>query len=323
MFLWRLYQNSLPTFTWLASRGLSGIITCPWGCADHEDLNHIFCICPFAKHVFAYISAFSPTFSSQASCFSFSSIPDTISALLQRMGSSIQHNRHCLSTQYTAAALYFIWQARNNKVHGQPFHSPRVIAINSIFQHTPKHFSSSENWDSISLLGCLNPFVSWNPPPQHWLKINFDGAVRQNTAAIGALICNSEGQLLAAQGRSLSTQAVQPAELQAALLALELAKPWISKIQGIWLEGDSKLIIDQLQSALHWPESNSTDELRDPLNALFSFPYCKISHVYRQANEAAHYITSSSFVSNICWDNTMSLPTDFCAILLKNCFLCT
>ncbi|PKA51276.1 hypothetical protein AXF42_Ash010716 [Apostasia shenzhenica] len=166
-FLWRLYQNSLPTFAWLPSRGLSGSVNCPWGCADSEDLTHIFCECPFAKQVFAYLHTFLPTFSPQVSSINLMSLPATISALLQLMGSSILRNRHCLCTHCIAAALYFIWQARNNKVHGQPFHSPRVIAINSIYQHTSKHFSSFENWDSISLLGCNDPSISWNPPPQH------------------------------------------------------------------------------------------------------------------------------------------------------------
>ncbi|PKA48997.1 Putative ribonuclease H protein [Apostasia shenzhenica] len=230
-------------------------------------------------------------------------------------------NRHCLFTHYLAATLYLIWQARNNKVHGQPFHSPRVIAINSIFQHTSNNFLCSENWDSISLFGWPDPTISWNPPPQHWLKINFDGAVRQDIATVGALIHNSEGQFLSIKGYTLSTQAVQIAELHAAKLAA--AKPWRGKMQGILLEGDSKVVIEQLQSALHWLQIISTEELHDTLNILFSFPYCKIPHVYRQTNEAAHYIASSSFASDICWDNTMSLPSNFCAILLKDCFLCT
>ncbi|PKA55189.1 hypothetical protein AXF42_Ash003826 [Apostasia shenzhenica] len=123
-------------------------------------------------------------------------------------------------------------------------------------------------------------------------------AVRIKGAAIGALICNSEGQLLEAKGQFLSTQAVNIAELHAAFLAADLVKPWIGKFQGVWFEGDSEHTIHQLQQAVQRPHHASSIEFHGFLPTLFSFSHYKISHVYRQANMAAHYVASSSFVSN-------------------------
>ncbi|PKA46284.1 Putative ribonuclease H protein [Apostasia shenzhenica] len=322
-FLWRVCMDSLPTFDWLTSRRLSVIQNCPWGCAEPENLSHIFCNCPFAKNVFAYLGIILNQFSSQVLYVNPAFLPANIHDLLQLMANSMTRNRHCLITCCLAAALYFIWQARNTKVHGQPFLSPRVIAIQSFYQHTSKNFQSSENWVSTSLLGCNNPLLSWKPPPQSWLKINFDGAVRKEGAAIGALIRNSEGQLLHAKGTFLSTQAINIAELHAAFLAADLVKPWISKFQGVWFEGDSEHTIQQLQSAVQRPYQASTSEFHDFLSVLASFQHFKISHVYRQANMAAHYVASSSFVFNFCWEQDMSLPPDFVAIPLEGlqCFV--
>ncbi|PKA53843.1 Putative ribonuclease H protein [Apostasia shenzhenica] len=263
-----------------------------------------------------------PSLSPLSSAFDSASMPSTTQHLLRYMATSLKRNRNCLITHCLAAALYLIWQARNNKVHGQPFQSPRVIALQSLSQHTTVNFPNSENWDSTSFSGCFHPTSSWNPPPQHWLKINFDGAVRQGIAAVGAIIRNSEGQFLGAKGSYLSTQATDITELHATLVAVELAKPWINRVQGVWLEGDSQRIVLQLQEAIYGTQQPSLAELSDAIPILLSFQFCKISHVYRQANMAADYITSFALSLDVNWEWNTSLPSDFCAILLKDCLSC-
>ncbi|PKA53799.1 Putative ribonuclease H protein [Apostasia shenzhenica] len=322
-FIWRICLDSLPTSAWLVSRRLSATTNCPWGCDEPENSNHIFCNCPFARNVFAYLGIILNQFSSQVLSINLALLPANIHDLLQLMANAITRNRHCLISRCLAAALYFIWQARNNKAHGQPFSSPRVIAIQSFYQHTSNYFQSSENWVSTSRIGCNHPLSSWKPPPQSWLKINFDGAVKKEGATIGALIRNSEGQLLRAKGSFLSTQAVNIAELHAAFLAADLVKPWIGKFQGVWFEGDSEHTIQQLHSAVQHSYHASTIDFYGFLSVLSSFQHYKISHVYRQANMAAHYVASSSFVFDFCWEQDMPLPPAFGAILLKDCLFCT
>ncbi|PKA63178.1 hypothetical protein AXF42_Ash007974 [Apostasia shenzhenica] len=87
------------------------------------------------------------------------------------------------------------------------------------------------------------------------------------------------------------------AELHAAFLAADLVKPWIGKFQGVWFEGDSEHTIQQLHSAVQHSYHASTIDFYGFLSVLSSFQHYKISHVYRQANMAAHYVASSSFAT--------------------------
>ncbi|PKA49650.1 Putative ribonuclease H protein [Apostasia shenzhenica] len=226
--------------------------------------------------------------------------------------------------KYYVVAFYLIWQTRNNKLHAQPYANPRCIAAQVYYMESVNfNFNQLENWDLTSLLGSRNSSSSWDPPPPNWLKINFDGAVRPNgEAAAGAILRDCRGQLIQAFGCSLSTYAVDVAELYGAYLAIQLTKPWIGKLHGLWLEGDSETII-LLNTALRHTDVQGSSSTSAIIALLLSFPSIRISHVYRQANQAAHYITSASFTHNVFWDRDISLPFDFSAILLQDCFFYT
>ncbi|XP_048496584.1 uncharacterized protein LOC125495798 [Beta vulgaris subsp. vulgaris] len=48
IFIWKLWQNCLPTGANLARRGITMSATCPICLDDHEDSWHLFCLCPLA-----------------------------------------------------------------------------------------------------------------------------------------------------------------------------------------------------------------------------------------------------------------------------------
>ncbi|XP_020699752.1 uncharacterized protein LOC110112019 [Dendrobium catenatum] len=51
LFWWRLYKDNIPTNGWLCRRCLSADSSCPLGCGEVEDINHITCNCKKLRDV--------------------------------------------------------------------------------------------------------------------------------------------------------------------------------------------------------------------------------------------------------------------------------
>ena len=59
----------------------------------------------------------------------------------------------------------------------------------------------------VVLGGCL---IFWQPPPSRFVKVNFDGSVRDNSGGIGYVIHSPDGRLLAAGGSLLTEMSINP-----------------------------------------------------------------------------------------------------------------
>lgn len=86
----------------------------------------------------------------------------------------------------------------------------------------------------------------WARPEQGWIKINFDGMLRGNPGISGAgcVACDEEGKVLFKGPQRLQEETNNEAEVQAALLAVELANNM--NILRVHLEGDSKVVVDAI-----------------------------------------------------------------------------
>ncbi|PKA45994.1 Putative ribonuclease H protein [Apostasia shenzhenica] len=179
------------------------------------------------------------------------------------------------------------------------------------------------NWDPNSLEGYCYPSTShWDPPPPRWIKVNFDGSVKQNGAAsAGGVVRDHQGNFLAAICSKLYTYATPTAEAMRALIAVTTAQEWATMADGIWIEGDSAITVADLQRAARGhPPDKTTAQIADLFGA---FKADNISHIYRAANRVADCVASFSCLDDTEWRRGMSLPLNFCAILDEDRTFCT
>ena len=119
--------------------------------------------------------------------------------------------------------------------------------------------------------------VNWSPPSENLVKINYDKALfgESNGAGIGVVICNSEGEVMAA----LFEKIVKPQVAESVEILTPRHAVLFSSETGFHYsvsEGDSSTVIKLLQDR-NVSHSQGGHILKDI-----------ISHVGRQGNIVAH-----------------------------------
>ena len=126
----------------------------------------------------------------------------------------------------------------------------------------------------------------WRPPPQGWVKANFDVAVRDNLVVFAALFCDDSKIIYAATEKANAMPPLQ-AEACAALFTIRMARDLY--LNNVIFEGDSLLVCDALadQSVIpDWDIESLILEGRELLVSHFSFHFCQ--HIPRLDNSAVH-----------------------------------
>ena len=140
----------------------------------------------------------------------------------------------------------------------------------------------------------------WNLPPEGWFKANFDGASKGNLeiSGYGGIIRNSYGEGIAAFSLPLGIQTNHLAEARAAYEAVKL--DFDLGFRRIWLEGDSKNIIDCLKciNQPSWTISNIIEGTRAILD---KFEGVYVCHVFREANSVADWFANDG----VRWNDLM------------------
>ncbi|KAJ0088746.1 hypothetical protein Patl1_32118 [Pistacia atlantica] len=195
----------------------------------------------------------------------------------------------CTAKQFETLSTFFvlawgIWYRRNKFIHEQA-----LISIHQVDDHV------------VPLLKCykrakrqsrqeVRDVYKWKPPDHDVLKLNVDGAVFEDMgkASIGAILRDSSCRVLMA-ARALEEAIAEPehVELLAIVHGLQFcASMGIVKIQ---VESDCFLAIDALlQDNM---DISKFGGLYYEIKQLSScFGECMFRHVYREANEAAHYL---------------------------------
>ena len=93
------------------------------------------------------------------------------------------------------------------------------------------------------------PKERWKPPDASLVKINFDGAIfrDENGRGIGVVVCTYTSAILAPLAQSISP-ALQPAEIEAIIVARALEFGHELGLTEAVLEGDSELIVNSLKN---------------------------------------------------------------------------
>ena len=120
---------------------------------------------------------------------------------------------------------YKIWLSRNSLVFdAQVVPARRVMERASSLASKYSHFDSVDPtldpspWGSLAEPVVLQRtlLISWEPPSFRFVKVNFDGDVRDGRGSLGFVIRDLDLRLLAAGGSSFFEASVLGAELRAA-----------------------------------------------------------------------------------------------------------
>ncbi|CAL1399580.1 unnamed protein product [Linum trigynum] len=190
--------------------------------------------------------------------------------------------------------LWRIWKSRNKVVfeHLQPhaqslarqcfFHVREVSSSLPPAPAPPRHPPSSR-------------LLSWVPPPDDFLKINFDAAVRVSGCSSGLVVRGADGHVALAVGFQHSDM-TDPylAELLAARDAISLL---VSKsLPRVIIEGDSEVVVRQLCQGAS-SDSLGGPVLRDCFLLLASVSVSlEFRAVPRSANRAAHRVAQKALL---------------------------
>ena len=297
IFLWRLLKDWIPTDDRMQRKGFSLASKC-WCCEDSETFQHLFFSSCKAKAVWHHFA-----------CLFNISLPQTLNVnlFLQAWEITGSKSQDHIRNFIPFLTLWFIWCARNDaKYRGIQMRSQRVICNIYSYLH---RLSVCNLWKHSHWKGdrCIAPLlgiplskpikprpkiVYWVKPSANWFKLNTDGASRGNPgiAGAGGILRNHQGQVIFAFHKSLGVTSNINAELQALQTGLELCLH--HGVQNIWIEVDATAIISLIAStrSCHWLSYHTVLKIKAMLDQLET----KVSHIFREANQAADLLASQA-----------------------------
>ncbi|XP_077242465.1 uncharacterized protein LOC143882977 [Tasmannia lanceolata] len=209
-----------------------------------------------------------------------------------------------------------IWRERNSRLYGKPHrHKTSILhsclsVIHSRFTHLHlDDFNSRKNVTTAANFGlpCIQErtsavFCSWTRPADEVYKLNTDAAVRNGNGGIGGLIRNSEGEVQVMFSLRSDIQEIHLLEMEAILHGINLARK--EGYNSIWIESDSLLAVNVILEKWDcpWKAIPIVEAIRD---ALRNTPIWKLSHIWREANGAADFLSKP----DCCCEGAALLPS--------------
>ncbi|XP_035543096.1 uncharacterized protein LOC118346314 [Juglans regia] len=191
-----------------------------------------------------------------------------------------------------AATMRVIWARRNDVLHGKVFKHPQEV-IGQARAELSLHEEAFQkevdaNYENMTRVH------RWTKPAVGAFKVNWDAAVqsRLGRIGIGVLIRDHQGLVIGAlrANRPLRGSAFD-AEAYGLVLACVFCKE--IGIRQFCLEGDSKQVVDQvIQGCPNWSLGGCL--ISDAKAVLIPTADWSISHVYREANMAAHKLAQAA-----------------------------
>ncbi|CAL8155173.1 unnamed protein product [Prunus armeniaca] len=197
------------------------------GLGVRETINHLFSTCPFAQSVWSCTNLV-PAISSPN--FDFLTWLGTLTSTTTSRGPDILSKALLLCWQ--------IWESRNNMIFKDI--NPYPVRVLIVAGHVGLDYWH-QNFKDVE--GLKTPIhIKWKPPPSGWVKLNFDGSIRNGSMAIGFVIRDSDGQFYWLLLRTLVT--IPFLSQNVLLYGIALRMQLIEGGVKVLVEGDSKLIID-------------------------------------------------------------------------------
>uniref|UniRef100_A0A803NG99 Reverse transcriptase domain-containing protein n=1 Tax=Cannabis sativa TaxID=3483 RepID=A0A803NG99_CANSA len=210
---------------------------------------------------------------------------------------------------------YSVVNTLNRVVHHKPCKKPAEIFAGSMAYLS--HFSQASHTSSIVH---NDPTVAdhspWIPPPPGLCKLNVDAAVisAQNKLGYGAVIRDHRGVVLAALSRP-DVGNLKSQEMEAKALFNALQWSLLMNLQIDEIETDSLMLVQAISNFASCSPTFKALVL-DVKNLLSNFPNVCVSHVRRDANQAAHGLAKQALAmdSDSIWLGEIP-PTIFSVIV--------
>lgn len=131
--------------------------------------------------------------------------------------------------------------------------------------------------------------IAWEKPQSGWTKLNFDGSCKCKTgkASIGGILRNDKAEFMLGYSESIGKTDSSTAELRALERGLELLLENGWSDHHVWLEGDSKSLVEIIAKN-RTVRCAQVQKLVTDINLVMSLlNNCVLTHVYREGNRAA------------------------------------
>lgn len=179
---------------------------------------------------------------------------------------------------------WHLWNWRNKTIFENHFRRPAnatsvIQAFSSTIENCTNNFlQSPRHTETI--------FIGWKQPREGWVKLNCNGACKENgnRAGCGDLLRGTNGKWLKGFVRKIEVCDALHAEMWGLYSGLELA--WQVGVSHLCVEGDSKLLIDMVTN--NCKTNGTTPSLMRRIRNLFDRSWhVEIHHNWREGNRSA------------------------------------
>jgi ribonuclease HI len=282
VFVWLLVHDRLLTKARLA-RWQLGNSFCH-SCTQFEETTiHVMRDCPIAVNVWRHLLP-----AQDRGNFFTVGYHDWIQLnLSNKFGKNSENNW----TAIWATACFLLWQWRNKSMHDEEFVSPEwpwqvIIDYVSMYKFSMR---AEERIDQRQVQQWVN--ISWLPPPNGWLALNTDGAMKasERKAGCGGVLRSDTGVWIEGFSKALGDTTAYMAELWGIYEGLCLARR--REVTKLEIRTDSQVIAHSLQNQTDGSVMGSVliRKIRDLLNGPWEV---KIIHIYREANRCADMLAN-------------------------------
>ena len=301
-FIWRACHESLPTRANLHRRHILDDERCETCKLSGETAIHAIWNCPSLGIVWS-----SMPWKGAMNGISFLSFLDLFQF--------ITTNQPNHETELFAMICWSLWYHRNRKRLSQPTEPLDRLVVRA--QELLSEYHSTHS-PSLNPPPVVLPRPAWNPPEPGRYKVNFDGAVFENSgeAGIGVIIRNCNGEPMAALCQRIPyPHSVIAVEASAAKAATQLAID--VGIIEVEIEGDSLSVVTALLDpspclALFGQLIEDTKQLAQSLH------FACFQHVKRAGNSVAHALAKKARNSKSLEIWLEFVPPDIFPILCKD-----
>ncbi|GKV10204.1 hypothetical protein SLEP1_g21604 [Rubroshorea leprosula] len=186
------------------------------------------------------------------------------------------------------ATIWYLWKSKNKLI----FEAQRIPPLIITQQASKLALETKLAFEAKATLTLKTPrWVSWTPPPQHFLKLNTDGSHDHSSGktAVGGLIRDHCGRWHHGFAINVGITTSFLAELWGCRGGLKLAVSL--GVQQLIVEMDSLLAIQLIQDR-KVSTGVASVLLFDIFFLLYSFTSCSVHHTLREGNAAVDYMAS-------------------------------
>ncbi|CAN1135031.1 Putative ribonuclease H protein At1g65750 [Linum perenne] len=277
-FIWLVFHNRILTNEERNRRHLTNQVVCPRCSIHSESLSHVIRDCYFALQVWENVLPNLITDGDRSLDFK------------QWWREKLADDTSSISVGVTA---WVIWKARNNLIFEGIKDSVDAIAnkcrywINLILTS----WKANQLGREAPGLARQALLVAWRPGDEGWSTLNTDGSRHHSTrsTAIGGVLRDSDGRFARAFCANIGDCSITRAELKAIIEGMRMA--WDLGVDKLHIQTDSSTAVSTLLSTVD--QTHQHFLLLLEYQDLLSRPWqVRITHVFREANQAADYMAN-------------------------------